>query len=721
MATAERYSNRELSWLAFDERVLELARRDDVPALERLKFISIAASNLDEFYMVRMGGLERRVSQGRTELPGPYSQDWDASELLRLAGKRALSLGQAVGRTLLDVVGPELERHGVQIDFRDTSALAEYYEREVHPCLTPIAIDLAHPFPLLRSGSLNLAFRLQGRRLESEAEDLLAVVQVPSVLPRFVDAGGYRFVAMERLIADQAHSLFPGHTILESAAFRLTRASDLDLAEEEADDLLSTIEDELRRRDRGEPVRLELELDASLSLTEQLRELVDVSDRQIVKSPGPVRLADLMEVIKAVELPALKDPPFQPVAVDRLRYAPTLFRSIEEGDVLLHHPYDAFRHVVDFLEQAASDPDVVAIKQTLYRTSGDSPIIRALKRAAEAGKEVTALVELKARFDEANNIAWARDLERSGVHVVYGLIGLKTHCKMLLVTRRRGEELQRFLHLGTGNYNPTTAKLYTDISLLTSRPELTRDAMLLFNVLTGYAELPELRHLVVAPFSLRSHLLERIEIEIAHAIAGRPAGITAQMNSLVDNEIIDALYWASQNGVEVDLLVRGICCLRPQLQGVSENIRVRSILDRFLEHARIFWWRNGGDDLVYSGSADVMPRNLDRRIEVVFPILDPDAKSRVMEEVLAVGFRDDTFAWEMNSDGSYTPCSAQHGVRAQKAFMDLAASRHRSHRHLRPEVPAKRFVSPALRAAHSQLKRAHQTISDNGRGRSDER
>jgi len=721
MVLNERYSNRELSWLAFDERVLELARREDVPALERLKFISIAASNLDEFYMVRMGGLERRVAQGRTELPGPHTVDWDAGELLRQAGESARGLGQAIGRTLLDLVGPELQRNGVEVDWEDISELGEYYEREVHPCLTPIAIDLAHPFPLLRSGSLNLAFRLKGRRLEGEAEDLLAVVQVPSVLPRFVDAGAGRFVAMERLIAGHAHSLFPGHRILESAAFRLTRASDLDLAEEEADDLLSTIEDELRRRDRGEPVRLELGLDTSLQLTDQLRNMVGVMDRQIVKSPGPVRLADVMEIVKSVDQPALKDPPFQPVALDRLRYAPTLFRSIEEGDVLLHHPYDAFRHVVDFLEQAASDPDVVAIKQTLYRTSGKSPIIRALKRAAESGQEVTALVELKARFDEANNIAWARDLEQSGVHVVYGLIGLKTHCKMLLVTRRRGGELQRFLHLGTGNYNPTTAKLYTDLSLLTSRPELTRDAMLLFNVLTGYAELPELRHLVVAPFGLRAHLLERIEVEIEHAMAGRPAGLTAQMNALVDPEIIDALYWASQNGVQVDLWVRGICCLRPGIEGVSENIRVRSILDRFLEHARIFWWRNGGEDLVYSGSADLMPRNLDRRIEVVFPILDPDAKARVMEEVLAVGFQDETFAWHMNPDGSYTPLGATSGLRAQQEFMDRAANRHRQHRHLRPEVPAKRFVSPALRAAQSQLRRASQTISDSGRGRSEDR
>lgn len=720
MALTERYSNRELSWLAFDERVLELARREDVPALERLKFVSIAASNLDEFYMVRIGGLQRRVARGRTDLPGPRPLEWDASELLRQAGEAARGLGQAIGRTLLDVVGPELQRNGIEIDCEDAGSLAEYYEREVHPCLTPIAIDLAHPFPLLRSGSLNLAFRLQSRRLEGEADELLAVVQVPSVLPRFVEAGERRFVAMERLIAGHAHSLFPGHRILESAAFRLTRASDLDLAEEEADDLLSTIQDELRRRDRGEPVRLELGLDTSLQLTDQLRTMVGVTDRQIVKSPGPVRLADVMEIVQAVDQPTLKDPPFQPVAVARLRYAPTLFRSIEEGDVLLHHPYDAFRHVVDFLEQAAGDPDVVAIKQTLYRTSGDSPIIRALKRAAEAGKEVTALVELKARFDEANNIAWARDLEQSGVHVVYGLIGLKTHCKMLLVTRRRGSELQRFLHLGTGNYNPTTAKLYTDLSLLTSRPELTRDAMLLFNVLTGYAELPELQHLVVAPFNLRAHLLERIENEIEHALAGRPAGLTAQMNSLVDTEIIDALYWASQNGVQVDLLIRGICCLRPGIEGVSENIRVRSILDRFLEHARIFWWRNGGDDLVYSGSADLMPRNLDRRIEVVFPILDPDAKARVIEEVLAVGFRDETFAWLMNSDGSYTPLGATEGLRAQQEFMDRAANRHRSLRHLRPEVPAKRFVSPALRAAQSQLKRANQTISESGRGRSED-
>jgi polyphosphate kinase len=700
--------------------VLALARREDVPLLERLKFIAIAANNLDEFYMVRMGGLERSVVRRREE-PGLLSTSSDrlgpdgrgAADLLREAGEQAKSLGLSIARTLLDDVAPQLERHGITCVHGPLEEEEAWtvYRREIHPCLTPIGVEPGRAFPVLRSGSLNVAFRLRVRdEVGSDLlpGELLAIVQVPSLLPRFVQLGpGNRFVAIETLVGRFASELFPGHDVLEAAAFRVTRASDLDIAEEEVEDLLSTIEDELRRRDRGEPIRLELSEHTSVELAEQLRDRLGLHDRHLIRSPGPIKLADLFEIVRAVEVPRLRDEPFQPVQARRLRYAPTIFRSIEEGDVLLHHPYESFRHVVDFIEQAAVDPDVVAIKMTLYRTSGDSPFVRALARAAERGKEVTALVELKARFDEANNIAWARELEQAGVHVVYGLIGLKTHCKVLLVVRREGHRLRRYLHLGTGNYNPTTARLYTDISLITAHDDVTRDAMLLFNVLTGYAELPAMRHLVVAPFHLRNHVLERVDAEIAHARAGRPSGLVAQMNSLVDSEVIAALYRASQAGVPVRLLVRGICCLRPGVPGVSDHIQVRSVLDRFLEHSRIMWWRNGGDDLVYCGSADWMPRNLDRRIEVMFPVLDPEPRQRVIDQILTTGWEDNHFSWDLQADGDYVAAlNPDQPRRSQQILIEASRSGTQVTRHLRPEVPAKRIKSPAVRVAEAQQRRA---------------
>ncbi len=710
-------TDRELSWLEFNDRVLALAQRLDVPPLERLKFIAIASSNLDEFYMVRIGGLERS-----------HIQDTGETKRRRLLGigERARSLGLKIARTFESEVVPALDERGVrfirpdQVDTELAARVSQYYQREVHPCLTPIAIDTAHPFPLLRSGTLNLALRVRVETSAAEGFDrpseLLALVQVPSVLPRFVnfptDDEPYRFMALEDIIRRFAGQLFPGHTILEASLFRVTRSSDLEIAEEEAEDLLSTIEDELRRRDRGDPVRLEMSESTSWLLAEQLRDLVGLEDRQLLRCPGFIDLAKLWTVYKQVENPELRDPPFTPSPVARLRYAPTIFRTIREGDILLYHPYDSFRHVVDFMDQAAADPDVVAIKQTLYRTSGDSPVVKALARAAEQGKEVTALVELKARFDEANNIAWARALERSGVHVVYGLIGLKTHSKVLLITRREDGGLRRYLHLATGNYNPSTARLYTDLGMFTANEDLTHDAMLLFNVLTGYGELPEMRKLVVAPFQLRQHIRDRIEIEIAHAQAGRPSGLVAKMNSLVDEEIIRDLYRASQAGVPVDLIIRGICCLQPGIPKVSENIRVRSILGRFLEHARIFWWRNGGDDVVYSGSADWMPRNLDRRIEVVFPIEDEEAKRRVMDEVLGTEFRDNTLSWDLMPNGTYVRRypGDEPPVDVQATLIARADERgQRKRTAMRPEVSARRFTNPAERMTSAQARRQEPT------------
>ncbi|MGF1511869.1 MAG: polyphosphate kinase 1 [Myxococcota bacterium] len=721
------YLNRELSWLDFNRRVLALARRNDVPLVERLKFVAIASRNLDEFFMVRIGGLERSVAQARRDREAWVSvldaargpDGMGALEILNRAYEEARALSYGISTTFLDHVLPLLEAERLVRLVAPAAAGGEayaYYQREVHPCLTPIAIDPAHPFPLLRSGTLNVAFRLSlgsasppASGSSDEHRSRWAVVQVPSMLPRFRAFPGDRcpqFVAMEDLIACFASELFPGHRVVEAASFRVTRASDLDIAEDEVDDLLSSIEDELRRRERGQPVRLELSEHTSAEMAETLRDAIGLEDRQLVRNPGPVKLGDLWDVIRGLDAPEHRDEPFQPAPAARLGYAPTIFRSIEEGDVLLHHPYESFRPVVDFIEQAASDPDVMAIKMTLYRTSGDSPLVRALTRAAEAGKEVTALVELKARFDEANNIAWAKELEQSGVHVVYGLIGLKTHCKMLLVIRREGARLARYVHLSTGNYNPSTARLYTDLGLFTAHEGITRDALLLFNVLTGYSELPEMNHLGVAPFGMRQHILDRIGVEIQHARAGRPSGIVAQMNSLVDGAIIKALYEASRAGVPIRLVVRGICCLRPEVPGVSENIQVISVLDRFLEHSRITWWRNGGDDLIYASSADWMPRNLDRRIEVVFPLLDPEVKARVIEDILEPLLRDNTSSWRLGRDAVYRP-NAVRGVpyRAQEAQIEKYQTQQGRLRHLRPEVPAKRLLSPAARVAEAQQRR----------------
>ncbi|MCK6549642.1 polyphosphate kinase 1 [Myxococcota bacterium] len=730
----ELYLNRELSWLEFNRRVLHVARRPDVPVVERLKFVSIAASNLDEFYMVRIGGLERQVRKGKAPVD-PSGDDLRPAELLAKLGLRARELNLEIAKVFTELVRPELAENAItfavpeELDDADRAFVAEYYAREVHPCLTPIAIDPTHPFPLLKNNSLNLALRIEVAASGPEAQSferpegpLLALVQVPSVLSRFLvlPSGGstHRFMALEDVISMHVAELFPGHRILEARPFRVTRASDLDIAEEDAEDLLATIEDELRRRDKGEPVRLEVSSATSDELVAILRDMLDVREIHVDRHPGFVAMSALFGVYRKIDAPKLRDVEHVPATSPQLRYSPTIFRAIAERDILLHHPYETFRHVVDFIDKAASDPDVVAIKQTLYRTSGDSPIIRALARAAEAGKQVTVLVELKARFDEANNIAWARALEESGAHVVYGLIGLKTHAKMMLVLRREGDDLKRYLHLGTGNYNPTTAKLYTDLSLFTAREDVTQDALRLFNVLTGYAELQGIERLVVAPFDLRQRVIAMIDREIEHAQAGRPCGIRAKLNALSDPEVIRALYRASQHKVPIDLLVRGICCLRPAIPGVSETIHVKAIVDRFLEHARIYWFANGGADEVYLSSADWMPRNFDRRIEVAFPILDPALKKRITDEIIPIELSDNTFAWELTNDGRYVRATLLPGgqpVRAQQAFVEQLRDRTAAARTtIRPEVTGATtmppVMSPALRAAKAQTKRRRSDI-----------
>ncbi len=724
LTVPELFVNRELSWLQFNRRVLSLALRADVPLLERVKFVAIAAANLDEFYMVRVGGLERQRELGDPPFePGP--DRLSLKDLLVAVRRSARALSRETARTFVDSVMPELKAEGIafldpaELGEQKRAAVHEYYQREVHPCLTPIGIDPSHPFPRLRNGSLNLALRVmpkpvdkKRRRFEQPEGELLAIVQVPNVLPRFVpfhETGSqFRYLALEDVISMFVGDLFPGHQVLEASTFRITRASDLEIVEEESEDLLSTIRDELRHRDLGMPVRLEMSAHTSNDLAEQLLELIGTSPRHLHRNPGYVALAALSSVYQELDLPKLRDPPFTPVLSAPLRYAPTLFRSIAEKEILVHHPYESFNHVIDFINAAADDPDVVAIKQTLYRTSGDSPIVRALGRAAESGKQVTALVELKARFDEAANIQWAESLEQSGVHVVYGLIGLKTHCKILLVIRREGATLKRYVHLATGNYNPSTARVYTDLGMFTAREDITYDALRLFNVLTGYAELQQLERLIVAPFTLRQHTLTMIDREIEHAKAGRPSGIRAKMNSLVDAEVIDHLYRASRAGVTVELIVRGICCLLPQVPKVSENIRVRSIVDRFLEHARIVWWKNGGNDEVYLSSADWMPRNLNRRIEVAVPVLDADLKKRVMEEIFATEWGDNTFAWELGPDREYHPVemNGHASSRAQQTLMALARDRAKRARALHPEL-TRDGLSPAARVVFAHyLRRA---------------
>jgi len=723
------FTNRELSWLEFNARVVAMGERPSVPLLERLKFCAIAASNLDEFYMVRVANLRAQVAGKTSSEPSPDGRR--PADILEEVLVRAGEMSLEIARTVSEQVLPELSEKGIRVlDTKELSPelaaqVTAYYRREVHPVLTPIAVDPSHPFPQLRNKSLNIALRIEAKtrmkQIEQPAGMLLAVVQVPSVLPRFVpfpfEGALKAYLPLERIVAMHAQELFPGHRIIEACPFRVTRSSDLEFVEEDAENLLTTIQDELRRRDRQAAVRLELVEGCSEDLASSLSEMLELDIAHAQRQVGLIALGDLMAIYLATDVGELKDEAWTPQPSPSLRFQRSIFTKLDESDVLLHHPYESFGHVLEFLETAASDPDVVAIKMTLYRTSGDSPIVRALARAAERGKQVTAVVELKARFDEAANIQWARALDEGGVHVVYGLIGLKVHGKMALVIRRQGDQLKRYLHIATGNYNPNTARLYTDIGLLTARDDVTGDAMFLFNVLTGYGELPPLQRLIVSPFRLRQHVVEMIAREMEHARAGRGGRIIAKMNALVDPGIVRALYRASQAGVEIDLLVRGACVLRPGVPGLSDTIRVRAIVDRFLEHARVFVWGNGGHEEVYLSSADWMPRNLNRRIEVSFPILDPSLKKRIKDEILAIEMSDTASSWTIGPDGSYQPVpipDGQPAIRAQHTFMSMARERSAPPRAaVRRELAARSAtpsqssgpVLPAVRAVEAQARR----------------
>jgi polyphosphate kinase len=688
------YINRELSWLQFNRRVLEEAQDPQVPLLERLKFLAIFSSNLDEFFMVRVGGIQQKVQAGI-----PFGSGADRmpprQQMERISGAVHALVASQYDCLAKDVL-PALEKEGIHIralkELTEAGqrSLHEMFQTEVFPVLTPLAIDPVHPFPHLLNKSLNLCVLLQRPH---DGEKLFALVQVPAVLPRFVHRPadkGHVFVPLETVIRMHLPELFGGMELLNAAVFRVTRNSDYEIDDDEVEDLLKTIEEEVRKRRRGAAARLEIEADASTEIEQFLTTALDLDSLDVYRIPGLLDLTGLFQVHGVPGFPQLRDPPFVPQQVPELAQASSIWSAIRGRDILIHHPYESFGHVVDFIEAAANDERVLAIKQTLYRTSSDSPVVRALQRAADNGKQVTAVIELKARLDEERNIVWARELEKAGVHVVFGFIGLKTHCKVALVVRREDDGIRRYVHLSTGNYNPQTARIYTDLGFFTSRPEFCDDVSALFNYLTGYSELPQWRKLIVAPSRLQAFMIERIEAEAKFQQAGKEGRLIAKINGLLEPAVVQALYRASQAGVRIDLICRGICSLRPGLPGVSENIRVISIVDRFLEHSRVFYFGNGGDPLVYVGSADWMDRNLSRRVEVVWPIEQPDLKQRLIREVLATTMGDNVKARQLMPDGTYrrvTAAADAPRVRSQEKFLELAAQNAARRLNEAPPVP----------------------------------
>lgn len=653
-------TNRELSWLGFNGRVLEEAEDPTVPLLERVRFLSIFSSNLDEFFMVRVAGIWRQVDAG-VETPGP--DGLRPREVLARLTTEIRAMVRRQHRTWLERLLPELERHGVRLVRPDAFSAPQrawanrYFQREVLPVLTPMAIDPGHPFPYLANRSICLILELQPRRRARGPLPVtrFCVIHLPATgLPRFIalpsNPGEHVFVLLEDLIRAHVARLFSGSRVKSCNVVRVTRDAELDLQEDQAEDLLSTIEEAVRNRRLGAPVRLQYEEALPRPILDMLAEVLELEEEKLYPVPGPVGLTDLSQLYGLVHLPHLKDPPHLPRPVPGFHGDADVFATIRAGDVLVHHPYEDFDAVVRFVHAAAEDPQVLAIKMTLYRVSGDSPIMQALALAARNGKEVAALVELKARFSEEANIAWARRLEATGAHVVYGIVGLKTHCKAALVVRREADGIRRYAHLATGNYNHQTARFYTDFGLFTCAEAIGTDLTHVFNLLTGYVQPPPLEHLVVSPTHLRTWLVERIRAEAAAARAGEPASIVAKMNSLADPELIAELYEASRAGVRITLVVRGICCLQPGVPAVSENIRVLRLVDRFLEHARVLRFENRGKPRIYLSSADWMPRNLNGRVELTFPVNDPALAARV-QEALDIQIADTVKATELGPDG----------------------------------------------------------------------
>jgi polyphosphate kinase len=675
------YLNRELSWLEFNRRVLGEGRDPRNPLLERLKFLAIFSSNLDEFFQVRVAGLKQQLAANFTERT---ADGMTAEEQLNAISAVVRGLQRQHSESLLQEVLPELAAQGIQLlDVADTSEaerkyLDQYFHTHVFPVLTPLAVDPAHPFPYISNLSLSLAVVLR----DADGDERFARVKVPKILPRWVRlAEPNRFVPLEQLIAANLESLFPGIEILGSYTFRITRNTEYEIDHDEAEDLLSLIQEEVRNRRFGEVTRLEVHPSMPAALRKML--LDEFAEEQESRIPwltaddvydvsGPMDGSDLM-VLATLDVPALKDPPYHSVIPNRLAGNRDVFEVIREADVLLHHPFESFTNTVErFMQAAVDDPNVLAIKLTLYRIGDDSSIAKLMLQAAERGKQVAVLIELQARFDEQSNITWAQRLEDTGVHVSYGVAGLKTHSKVTLVVRREGDGIRRYAHLGTGNYNLKTSRVYTDFGLLTADAEIGADLTDLFNVLTGFAAPTRYRKLIVAPTGMREEFIRLIRREIDFAREGRPSRILAKMNSLVDPDIIVALYEASQAGVTIDLIVRGICCLKPGLPGVSENIRVISVVGRFLEHSRAYHFNNGGQEELYIASADWMPRNLDRRIEVASPVEDPHHRNTI-RDIMELMLRDNRQAWELNSEGSYiqrSPASPDEKGTHQK-LMDL--------------------------------------------------
>jgi polyphosphate kinase len=658
----DRFLDRELSWLAFNQRVLELAEDPALPLLERANFLAIFASNLDEFFMVRVAGLKRRIATG---IAVPTNVGRAPLDVLADVGARAHVLQERHARAFRELK-PALDEAGIHVenwsdlDEHDRVTLDETFSGQIFPVLMPLAVDPAHPFPYISGLSLNLSIRVRNPK---NGKEEFARLKMPTNLPRFVklpddDRGLLRYIPLEDLVSNHLEELFPGMEVLEHHEFRVTRNEDVEVDEDESENLLQALEKELQRRRFGPPIRLEITDDMDDLTLELLMSELQITEQEVYRLPAPLDLSGLFEVTR-IDRPALKYPRHVPTtSVALLPTEPTekpdVFASIARGDILLHHPYESFSTSVQaFLEQAASDPNVLAIKQTLYRTSGDSPIVEALIAAAESGKAVLALVEIKARFDEEANIAWARKLEKAGVHVVYGLVGLKTHSKLALVIRQEGGRLVHYSHIGTGNYNPKTSRIYEDLGLLTSDDQVGKDLTRLFNELSGYAIEKKFKRLFVAPRYLRKGLLKEIQREIDNARAGTPAGIRIKVNSMVDEAVIDALYRASQAGVHVDVWVRGICSLRPGVGGLSENIRVRSILGRYLEHSRIFAFENGGDPQVFIGSADMMHRNLDRRVEAIVRLVRPEHLAEI-DQMWQLAMSEETSSWWLGADGEWT-------------------------------------------------------------------
>ena len=705
MSESELFINRELSWLEFNARVLEEARDPRRPLLERLKFLAIFSSNLDEFFMIRVAGLKQRDPN---EVSSSESGDRSlTSQILAGISSRTHALVADQYRLLREEVLQGLEKEGLQlvraadVKGHEAEALDRHFHRDIQPVLTPMAIDPAHPFPHIQNRQLYLAamLRAKGQNRLRAPKLCLGIVPVPGLLPRFIrvvpDGGRDAFVTLEDLIGRHLETLFGGFEAKEWTVFRLTRDQDFELSEQDSEDLVKQIQSELAKRRRGQEVRLEIGKGATERLQEALFKWFDLEPQEIYEVDGPLNLAAFWSWVALPGYAALREPARTPQVADRVhRHKGDLFSLIRSGDVLLHHPYESFDTVVDFIEQAAADPNVLALKQTLYRAGRNSPIVSALARAAERDKQVTVLIELKARFDEEANIEWARTLERAGAHVVYGLPGLKTHCKVATVVRRDPDRLRRYVHLSSGNYNPATARIYTDVSLMTCDEVLGEDAAALFDMMTGYVQPVRWNKMRVAPHGLREWVIEMIDRERAHCQAGRPARIIAKLNALVDSDIIRALYRASRAGVPIDLIVRGICCLRPGIPGTSDNIRVRSIVGRYLEHSRILSFANGGANDVYVTSADWMPRNFDRRIEIVFPIEDERLKARFMDEILGASLLDDFNVRVLRSDGSYERLKGSFN--SHEVFEQLAAGADRSF-----SLPPRESPAPVPQSAPS--------------------